>query len=323
MFDKNTIKLIVKTYTNCIYTRYLSFTEVHGKKIYNTTFVYNKEAIIKAEEEKNVCREIRTRIEQRHKNLVNILDAFQDYNNIYVIYDIHDSVCIEKLINVYDVKNYRLIVSVAAQILSAIFYLSRKDIILPMISPKGVEILRKNGHVKVNLDGYTNERVLCELANEYPEYIMPFSFEDGQEPIHPALYSVGIIMKRFGRTNRDPDILQLKIFFAIVFIVNELCDTTIANRNKLIRNDFSHIKLCDAFSDINWENIKPDEIDFLEPKQLNLYVYMDGKTLETMYPTPKHYGRNDGYGLIFKCSKVRHTYSYDDPIEAHTYNVES
>lgn len=318
MFDKNCLRLVARKEANDVCTKYLSFFEWGKKRVYNTTTVYDKEVMIKTRCAERVCLEIATKNKLRHPNLVNVLDTFQDYSYVYIVYDLYDSVSMEVIMKKHPITDSNTVVTIIAQMFSALFYLSNKKILLAALVPKSIAVDRRSGRVKICLDNYANKDEIEELGRVHGEYFMPCA--PGYEPIHPAFYSVGIIMKKLANTDRGPQVPYFRLHFLMVFMANELCDPDRKTRLLFECGNFHRIKNDKLFCNVNWEDVSPVVLGFLEPQQTSIYQYSVGQRLCDVYPVPQHHGNIDGYGSIFKSSESRYITATREPVESHIYN---
>lgn len=323
MFDKSDITLIARMVTSEVYKKYYAFFRCNGKRNYKSIFIYSKESMVKTKYEEIFCEELRLRRKLRHRNLVNIVDSFQDYDHIYLVYDNYDTVNMDIVAREYQFTRYEALVSIVAQVFSALFYLHSKSVALIALDPRSVEVLRRSGQVKINITNYNNEKMVEEFCREYTEYIMPFLPGNGEtEPIHPTFYSVGVLIQQFVSVDVLPKYeSEYRRYFQLLFILDELCNTERKLRILFEPNNFHYIRSNGLFQSTDWENIQPLAFSYLDSLQPCIHEYTNSTFLGDVYPTPKYYGDVDGYGTIFKLPRVRYVVADPRMLENHIYTA--
>lgn len=293
MFNKSCIHIINKIESTSIYTKYKSFYWIKDKKKYCQTLIYHKKEMVTEEVEAIICNGIKKRKAFRNQNIVNVIDSFQDYENVYLILDSSNCYSLDLFLN-EDLDP----VSILSQIFSGIFYLRQKNVCSGTITPRNIEINRETGLVKLNLDNFNNQRYFFTYQPQYLEYVAPELMYQNTSN-YADLYSIGVIMKK------------------IFGFENELVEELTGDVDRRSKIDFDCIKGNSIFAGVDWNMIQPKPFQKLNPKQMNISDFFEYYVLDDLYPVPHQYGCVDGFGRIFNITGVRYLNCKD--IDTHVW----
>lgn len=310
MVDKKNIKCIRKTYVGPFWDNYLVYVHV-GKqktKIYYLR-IMKKPLIVKYEEEKLIQYEYYVRNRIRHKNIINILYSFQDYDHLYYISE-YAAINLVQFLKLRVMFSRKTSIFYIAEIILGIQYLHSKEHVFGFICPKTV-LINNKGHIKLRYDFLNAIEDRRNGVNTYIEFTSPEYIFEGKIIKESDYWGIGILLyymlagyTPFCADSRDKVVKRIKneeLTFPIF-----LDDATQDLITKLLEKDPSK-RLCGleirehpVFKDIDWDELENQTIEppfiFDDPGD-NEYI---NAKLNDLYTTDFYPGQKDGYGTVFR-----------------------
>lgn len=263
-------------------------------------------------DEELVLMELMIRTRLRHPFLVNQVCAFQDYDNLYYVYDhapvrLLDSKILPKKFSTQMAKFYM------AEMLLCLRYLHSRNQNYTYLNPENV-LLGADGHIKLDYS-FCNCLVYNSSISCSVEYMSPDYIEHNRFSYLSDYWSLGVVLYRmlFGCTpfqGSSPENTMSEIRKAVVQVPHAV-DVHAASMIEFLlsRDLFNSWPSCSDiesaimnhpfFADIDWACV---ESKALEPPFLVRVPEYDLKaspTLSTLYTTDFIVGDKDGYGTIF------------------------
>lgn len=308
MLDKSNVKIVCNVKNTPIYSEYIIQIE-NKNKIYHRMVIYCKANLVNANH-RGTCVELRQRQELRHRNIVNILDSFQDSENIYLVCDSNNTVSFKCILEHPYYIDKVMLVCFITQTIDAINYLEKKNVFMVALPPENILVNLETCLLKINPINLTTFDYLREpkeldfiaddvIKNKKPFFLAPF-------------YSLGVIVNRMKELIVDKNLefeSNLNELIEFMLTANE----KVENYVEWIKD----LKSCKIFKDENWENIEIKNGNIIEDRKY-IYEYFKTHYLKDFHPDSRFYGNFDGYGSLFKATKIRFLKSYRN-VEEHIY----